>query len=138
MHEWALAEGVISTALKAAEEEGLREITRIKIKMGELQQIDREIFELALKEVSQSRGLEAERAKIELETEEAVLKCRVCGYEWLFSKAIEGLSEEERESIHFVPEIAHVYVACPRCESSDFEIVKGRGVWIDFIEGEHK
>ena len=37
MHEWVLAEGVISTALEVAEREGLSEITAIKIKMGELQ-----------------------------------------------------------------------------------------------------
>ncbi|MCK4571832.1 hydrogenase maturation nickel metallochaperone HypA, partial [candidate division WOR-3 bacterium] len=53
MHEWALAEAVISTAIKVAEEEKFKEITEIKIKLGELQQIEIEIFEFALKEIIQ-------------------------------------------------------------------------------------
>lgn len=136
MHEWALAEAVISTVLKVAEKERLGEVTKIKIKMGELQQIDREIFEFALKEISQPQRPIVRKAKIELKTERAILKCRVCGQKWPFSEAIKGLSEEQCESIHFVPEIAHVYIGCPKCNSPDFEIVKGCRVWIDSIEGE--
>ncbi|MBL7075500.1 hydrogenase maturation nickel metallochaperone HypA, partial [candidate division KSB1 bacterium] len=45
MHEWALAEAVISTALEVSKKEKLKKITKIKLMMGELQQIDREIFE---------------------------------------------------------------------------------------------
>ena len=136
MHEWALAEAVISSVLKAAEEEGLGEITKIEIKIGELQQMDIEVFEFALREISQPQRPIMRKAKIELETEKAILKCRVCGHEWLFSEAIKGLSEEQAESIHFIPEVAHVYIRCPECESPDFEFMKGRGVWINSIEGE--
>jgi len=136
MHEWALAEAVISSVLKAAEEEGLGEITKIKIKMGELQQMDIEVFEFALREISQPQRPIMRKAKIELETEEAILKCRACGHEWLFSEAIKGLSEEQSEAIHFIPEVAHVYIRCPKCESPDFEFEKGRGVWIESIEGD--
>ncbi len=136
MHEWALAEAVISSVLKAAEEEGLGEITKIEIKIGELQQMDMRVFEFALREISQPQRPIMRKAKIELETEKAILKCRVCGHEWLFSEAIKGLSEEQAESIHFIPEVAHVYIRCPECESPDFEFMKGRGVWINSIEGE--
>ncbi len=136
MHEWALAEAVISSVLKVAEKEGLGEITKIEIKVGELQQTDIEVFEFALREISQPQRPIMRKAKIELKTEKAVLKCRACGHEWLFSDAVKGLSEEQSESIHFIPEVAHVYIRCPKCESPDFEFVKGRGVWIDSIEGE--
>ena len=136
MHEWALAEAVISTALNVAKKEKLKEITKINIKMGELQQIDIEIFEFALKEIIQPQSPILIKAKIDLETERAILKCRVCGYEWAFGDAMKKLGEEESESIHFVPEIAHVYIRCPKCKSPDFEVIKGRGVLIDSIEGE--
>ena len=136
MHEWALAEGVIATALKAAEEAGLSEIAAINIRMGELQQIDIEVFEFALREISRSKGPVTAKAKMELEEEIAVLKCRVCEHEWDFSDAIKGLNAEERESIHFIPEIAHVYITCSMCKSPDFEFVKGRGVRLDSIKGE--
>ena len=136
MHEWALAEAVVSTALKVAEEEGLKEIAKVKVKLGELQQIDVEIFEYALKEISQPQRPIIKNAKIELEIEEAILRCRVCGHEWPFRQTMKKLSEEEAESIHFIPEVAHVYIRCPECESPDFECVKGRGVRVDSIEGE--
>lgn len=135
MHEWALAEGVISTALSIAKEKGMTEIIRINIKIGELQQIDMEIFEFALKEINQPQRPMVAKAKIEIKVEEAVLKCRICGQEWAFSNVLNKLGEEERESIHFVPEVAHVYITCPTCKSPDFEFVKGRGVWLDCIEG---
>ena len=136
MHEWALAEAVISTALKAAERERLKRITRIRIKMGELQQIDIEIFESLLKEIIQFESPLLKKTEIELEKESAILKCRVCEHQWAFGDALEGLSDEDSELIHFVPEMAHVYIRCPTCKSPDFEVVKGRGVWIDSIEGE--
>ena len=136
MHEWALAEGAVSTAIRIAQEEGCREITKIKIKMGELQQIDKDIFEFSLKEIIQLQNPMVAQANIEIEEEKAMLKCRVCGQEWAFSDAVKDLNDSERESIHFVPEIAHVYITCPTCQSPDFEFVKGRGVWLDSIEGE--
>ena len=41
----------------------------------------------------------------------------------------------EREAIHFVPESAHAFLRCPACKSPDFEISKGRGVWVERITG---
>jgi hydrogenase nickel incorporation protein HypA/HybF len=136
MHEWALAEGVITTVLQMAQREGLNKITVIKVKIGELQQIDWDIFEMALREIGQSRTPVMANVRTELEEEDAILKCRACGQEWAFSDAMGRLGEDEREFIHFVPEIAHAYITCSECRSPDFQFVKGRGVWIDSIVGE--
>jgi hydrogenase nickel incorporation protein HypA/HybF len=133
MHEWALAEGVISAAEKVAKQEGLDEITEITVRIGELQQIDHEIFRFAL---DQQRTPKMEKTKFLLEPVQAKLKCRVCGEEWKFSP--EELGEEVSEAVHFVPEMAHVYLKCPRCGSPDFEIVEGRGVWLASIKGLRK
>jgi len=130
MHEWALAEAVVSTTLKIAEEKGLKEIIELKIKIGELQQIDQEIFEFAL---SQLRSPLLKNAKFSLETVKAELKCRVCNHKWKFST--ENMDEDVSEFIHFIPEIAHTYLKCPKCGSPDFEILMGRGVWLDSIKG---
>jgi hydrogenase nickel incorporation protein HypA/HybF len=43
--------------------------------------------------------------------------------------------EETSEAVHFVPEMAHVYLKCPKCGSPDFEIAEGRGVWLASIKG---
>lgn len=132
MHEWSLAEGVISTALSVAEDNDAENITKINIKIGDLQQVEREIFEVALEETS--KGTMAENSEMKIEGESAVLECRVCGEEWEFEKSKENLSEEETESIHFMPDLAHTYIRCPNCESPDFKIKEGRGVWIDSVE----
>jgi Zn finger protein HypA/HybF involved in hydrogenase expression len=40
------------------------------------------------------------------------------------------LDEAQSEAIHFIPELAHTYLRCPACASPDFEVVRGRGVWL--------
>jgi len=130
MHEWALAEAVVSTILKLAKEEGLKDVVGVKIKIGELQQIDREIFEFAL---SQFQSSSLRNSKFNFETVKAKFKCRVCSHQWNFEA--ENLEEDVSEAIHFIPEIAHSYMRCPKCESPDFEILAGRGVWLESITG---
>ena len=130
MHEWALAEAVISTASQIAEKEGLKAISEVKIKVGELQQLELDIFEFALSQLKTSIFKDAQ---FDIETVKAELKCRVCGHEWFFSKA--RLSGDSAEAIHFVPETIHAYIKCPKCGSPDFEILKGRGIWLESIKG---
>lgn len=130
MHEWALAEAVISTVSQIAEKEGLKEVAEVKIEVGELQQIELDILEFAL---SQLKTPELKKAKFNIQTVKAELKCRVCGHKWIFDK--EKMNEETAEAIHFVPEIAHTYIKCSECGSPDFEIRKGRGIWLKSIKG---
>jgi len=136
MHEWALAESVIETVFKEAEKESLKEIIKVKVMVGELQQIDLDVFTLALESILEPHGPALSMDKISVGIDKSILKCRVCGENWSYSDTLKELAEDETEAIHFVPEVAHVYVRCPRCGSPDFEILKGRGVWIDYIEGE--
>lgn len=131
MHEWALAEAVISTASRIAEKEGLKTVNMVKIKVGELQNVDLEIFRFAL---SQLKTEIFKKAKFSIKTEKARLKCRVCGHEWIFSE--DGLSGDSAEAIHFIPETIHAYVKCQKCGSLDFEVLQGRGVWLESIRGE--
>ena len=133
MHEWSLAQAVIYTVIKHKEKEKLKQITEIEIKMGELQQIDKEIFKFALQEIAQLEKMEG--IKIKTKTERAVLKCRVCEYKWDYNDSLKGLKEDKAELIHFIPEVAHVYLRCSQCKSPDFEVIKGRGVWINYIKG---
>jgi hydrogenase nickel incorporation protein HypA/HybF len=130
MHEWALAEAIIAAVSQTAEKEGVKQVTEVKIKVGELQQIEIDILEFAL---SQLKTAQLEKARFKIEIEKAKLKCRVCEHQWFFSK--EKLDENAVEAIHFVPEIAHTYIKCPKCGSPDFEIVEGRGVWLENIKG---
>ena len=130
MHEWALAEAVITAAQQIAEREKLKEIREVNIKIGELQQVEQDIFYFALSQLKPSKF---KNAKFRISTAKAALKCRVCEHTWVFSKS--KLAEDTAEAIHFVPEVAHSYVKCPKCGSPDFEIVEGRGVWLENIRG---
>jgi len=135
VHELALAEGIVATALKEAERAGLK-VTEICVRMGELQQIDEELFKSVLRDIIKVEDERVREAEVVFLKEEAVLRCRVCGHEWTFGESRGNLSEEDVELIHFVPEMAHIYIGCPECGSPDFEITKGRGIWIEYIKGE--
>ena len=130
MHEWALAEAIITAAQQIAEKEKLREIREVTIKIGELQQVEREILRFAL---SQLKPATFKNAQFHITKAKTTLKCRNCGNTWLFSK--NKLDEDTAEAIHFVPEVAHAYIKCPKCGSPDFEITKGRGIWLENIKG---
>jgi hydrogenase nickel incorporation protein HypA/HybF len=130
MHEWALAEAVIKAATEIAQKEGLKQVTEVSVKIGELQQVERPIFRFAL---AQLKPASFKNAKFRIAAAKTTLKCRVCGTTWLFSK--NKLNKETAEAIHFVPEVAHTYIKCPKCGSPDFEIAEGRGVWLETIKG---
>jgi hydrogenase nickel incorporation protein HypA/HybF len=98
--------------------------------VGELQQVDREALLFAL---DQLRTPIMGRARFTIEPIPAKMRCRVCGEEWIFRR--EALSEDEAEAVHFLPEMAHVYIKCPRCGSPDFEVSEGRGVWLASVRG---
>jgi hydrogenase nickel incorporation protein HypA/HybF len=130
MHEWALAEAVIAAAQQIAEKEKLKEVKEVVIKIGELQQVEEDILRFAL---LQLKPANFKNAEFHIAKAETTLKCRVCGHTWLFKK--QKLDEDTAEAIHFVPEVAHAYIKCPKCGSPDFEITEGRGVWLENIKG---
>jgi len=136
MHEWALAESILVAAVDAAEKEKIKKITQIKIGMGELQQIEQDIFEFALNEIIKSQDDKLKHTKIIIETLESNLKCKNCEHVWSFSDMKKKLDEDMGEAIHFIPEVAFVHARCPKCGSPDFEITSGRGVSITQIKGE--
>ncbi|MFH1567809.1 MAG: hydrogenase/urease maturation nickel metallochaperone HypA [Gemmatimonadota bacterium] len=133
MHELALAEGVVATALAAASG---RKVRRILIAVGQLQQIDPAFFRECVEQVVPAGEPALAEVRIELRNEAARLRCRACGRDFGLADLADPPGGEELEAIHFVPELAHAYVGCPACGSPDFEVVAGRGIWIDHIEVE--
>ncbi|RLG84757.1 MAG: hydrogenase expression protein HupK [Thermoprotei archaeon] len=128
VHEWALAEAIANYVREyIGEKTALKKLT---ISLGELQSIDKDILDFALKEIFKSMGITVQELDYEIET--AVLKCRKCGHEWELNKSIFG--EDVLEAIHFVPEIIHSYFKCPKCSSRDFDVIRGRGIRIVRIE----
>ena len=130
MHEWALAEAILTTATQIAEVEQLRKITQVTIRLGELQDADLNILKFALHEMKSDLSKNTKFRFLRAKTE---LKCRACGNNWQFKKG--KLDTATAEAVHFVPEVAHVFINCPKCGSPDFEITSGRGIWLDNIQG---
>jgi hydrogenase nickel incorporation protein HypA/HybF len=135
MHEWALAESVITSTIETAKKKKLKSITDITIHIGELQQIDHDIFLFALKELIKQYDKKIKKVKFHLKTDTSKLQCLRCNHSWGFSDFKKNVNEQEVEFIHFIPEVALAYTRCPQCGSPDFTIVKGRGVSISSIKG---
>jgi len=136
MHEWALAEAVIQTAIDVAKREGFKKVTLIKISLGELQGIEREIFDSAISGLLKMQGNVFVNTKVEVNIVRTKFRCRACEHEWTFKDISETLDEGVRESIHFIPEVAHSFMRCPKCGSPDFEVLEGRGISVTSITGE--
>ena len=130
MHEWALAEAILKAAYEIAEKEKLEEITEVNVKIGELQQVERQVFVFALQQL---KPASFRNTRFRITRARAKLKCRNCDNAWAFSR--QKLTEATKEAIHFVPEVVHTYIKCPRCGSPDFEIIAGRGVWLQNVKG---
>ncbi|PNX48358.1 MAG: hydrogenase nickel insertion protein HypA [Thermoplasmata archaeon M11B2D] len=135
MHEWALAESVVLAAVEAAKKEKLQTITQITVQIGELQQIEKEIFLFALEELAKLQKPPIKNNAFVLKTEKSSLSCKTCGKSWKYSDMKKKFNETESESIHFIPEVVFVHSRCPYCGSPDFEITKGRGVVLSSIKG---
>ena len=130
MHEWALAESVITAAKKIATKKELKEVKEIEVKIGELQQVEEDILLFAFNQLKE--GI-FKKTNFIIKKAKTKLNCRLCGNKWIFKQ--QKLDEIEAESIHFVPEVAHAYIKCPDCGSPDFKIASGRGIWLEKIKG---
>ena len=134
MHEWALAEAIVKSIEYTALNNRRYVIRNVVIRLGELQNIDVDVLNFALqeliKELGESRHIQVLRFSLEIE--EATFVCRRCGNKWRLKDL--SLSEEEREAIHFIPEVVYSYIQCPYCKAHDFDILSGRGVYIASIE----
>ena len=124
MHEWALAEAIVDYVLKVSGDR--RMFKRIIIRLGELQSIDEEVLRFSINEIMRSEEIVVKELKFEKDP--AIFRCRNCGHEWGLKDMEMG--EEVKELIHFVPEAVHTYFKCPKCGSRDFDIVRGRGVYV--------
>ncbi|MEM1526735.1 MAG: hydrogenase nickel incorporation protein HypA [Ignisphaera sp.] len=131
MHEWAIAEAIIETIITKASESNTKNFSYIKVKLGKLQQIDREILAFAINELlklaKDEHGIEVK--EVVFDDEKAVAKCLRCGYGWDLD--LGSMDESSKEYIHFIPEVVYAFISCPRCGSHDYDIVSGRGISVE-------
>lgn len=135
MHELALADSVVKAALSAADDDGMDRIERIVVKIGELQQIRRDLFEFSLTEVLPAQDARLAGVKFDISEEPVRFQCRSCSTDYGRDEAGIDNDGDQGEAIHFIPELSHAFARCPSCGSPDFEIRAGRGITLERIEG---
>ena len=133
MHEWALADSVITAAVDYSKKEKLTKVSQVNIMFGELQNVNKEVFMFAIEELLKSEKKVISSAKFKILDEVAKCKCKVCSTDFTIKQVKK--SDDEAEYIHFIPEMAHTYLKCPKCKSPDFDIIAGRGISIKNIKG---
>ncbi|MDR1123764.1 MAG: hydrogenase/urease maturation nickel metallochaperone HypA [Elusimicrobiota bacterium] len=132
MHEWALSDSVAAAALEVKTGQNLKTVDEITVVLGAVQDIAAAAFAEIFDEVKKNyRGIE--NARLIIETEPAEFICLKCGN--TFGLEREKLDHETGEAIHFLPEMAKLYIKCGKCNSPDFKITRGRGVYIKEIKG---
>lgn len=140
MHEWSIAEGIITALLESFKEQ---KIIEVEVRVGELRDLNLDVLKEALSILSKDSGLENTRFNIVVS--KAFFKCLNCGEEWGMDKALKILSEmleiekyivEEGElepPVHFLPSLIIGYQKCPKCKKVDIEIVSGKELEISKV-----
>jgi len=115
MHEWSIADNLVKLIVESAERENLILVSRVVIQVGVLRQVVPESLELAFSCLSADTILTGSGLEIEIVPLKA--RCRDCGAE---------ISEGE-----------FVFI-CPACGGFDLNILSGKELYIDYVEGEKK
>ncbi|GEM_PF-218297 len=146
MHEWSVTQSIVEALLRFAEENGLRNITRVVIEVNQLSQLENDIIKEAFQILT--RGTIAEDAELVIDEAPVSFVCRNCGYRWGLEDVLReindaakthGIVDEEGTvdpPLHYLPMLVYSFVKCPRCGSRDFEIENPYSVRIKNVEGE--
>lgn len=126
MHEWVLAEGLLRIVLQATR----GRVKEIWVKIGELRQLDEEIFRFAFS--SLSRGTRAEKAELKILTVPAKGKCPKCSTEF----DLGSLAPSEKELVHFFPSIVGA-LGCTKCGNPRLQLESGKEFVVDSVVEEN-
>ncbi|BAJ50869.1 hydrogenase nickel incorporation protein HypA [Candidatus Caldarchaeum subterraneum] len=125
MHEYVVAVGVVDSLQNFSRSSG-RRVKSFRVFVGELSMLNLEVLREALEKLI--RQSEVADAVFSVEVERARVICGSCGYVMSFGEVVEDLDDQEKEVIHFLPELIASYGACRICGSKDLRIESGRGV----------
>ena len=113
MHEVSIIQNVVDIVLKTAEENKLKNINEISLKIGDFSGVMKDSLTFAFQGVS--KGTIAEGAQFIIEKVDATAKCDDCGITF---------------------EIDHFNKLCPNCNKFCNSIVTGYELYINTIEGD--
>jgi len=116
MHELGIAGDLFKIVKKKSEQSDLKKVTKIRIKVGAASGIDMEFLQHSFNDHI-FPGTIAQGAELELIPEPVQAQCNNCG------RNIDAQGHEFSRG-------------CPFCGSSYIEIITGKEVYIESIEGE--
>lgn len=111
MHEVAIMQSAVETALEQARLAGASRVAVIRLRVGSLAGVAPEALEFACTEVT--RGTPAEGARLEIENVPAMAWCAVCQREFPCDD---------------------YFAECPRCRTECLELRRGRELQLSSLE----
>lgn len=113
MHELSIAQNIIEAVQVALPEHGLIRVVRVGVRIGTLSSVDPEALTFGYQALIADTPLAG--SDLAIETVETSAVCRKCRHSFVASDFV------------FV---------CPRCESSQCDLVSGQELEIAYLEGE--
>jgi len=114
MHEFSMAQQIFSIVMRVAKENNVKKILEINIEVGQLTFLNPDQLKFALKVLSEDTI--AQDAKIRIEIIQPEIRCNSCKYTG-------KISYDGPESHTIYPII---FLKCPKCGSTDVEIIRGK------------
>ena len=113
MHELGVIQNIFQILEDVAAENRLITITKVRLKVGQLQQIVPDMLSFAFETVA--KGTKAEGASLETEIVPIRMQCRTCHTEFVVAE--------------------HTYI-CPQCSGTSLDTLQGTEIVLESIEGE--
>ncbi|MBT3581780.1 hydrogenase maturation nickel metallochaperone HypA [bacterium] len=113
MHELSIIMEILKIAEQNAQQNNLKKIKKIKLKVGKLRHLVPDIMTVAFQTARQDTL--ADQAKLEIEEIPIKMVCQNCQKKFMVED--------------------HVYF-CPKCQQGSLQIVTGKEIILESIEGE--
>lgn len=113
MHEVSIVEGLIGIIEDAAMKNGISKVSEVSLRIGAMRQVVPDALVFAFEVLG--KGTVADGAAISIKEVPTRARCRECAMEFMV------------EDFCFI---------CTSCDSGDVEVVEGKELYIDSLEGE--
>ena len=126
MHELGIAQDLFKIVKEKARGNNLKKVTKIRIKVGVASGIEKDFLRHSfIDHISPSTF--AEGAKLEFIKEPVEARCKNCGKKIDTQDKFTPLEEKS---------LTGFTVGCPACGSVNIEIIRGRDIYLENIEGD--
>lgn len=112
MHELGIAEGILSAAIKGAEDAGATRINEVVVTIGVLTEVMEDALQFAWEAARE--GTMAGQAVLDVTMVDARTRCADCGHEWVHDR--------------------YSGAQCPSCSGYILTLLTGRELKIDSID----